>query len=177
MNAKEDDNKDISSNRKEPSHTNINDDPTNAKVCTNSYKESDRLPRQKGFVKANLITVITALVTVTLAFLLQIPIELTLTIWLSAFVIDAMYTYRNKRLIGYELNYLIRYSRTRYNNLLFGFLLVFTIEVILLLILSTAMNILADNLSGTFAVFCIFFATLHISAFIRSYKFVNRINK
>ena len=176
MNDERDTKENTNSNRKEPANTDINNNPTSTEADTNSHKESDRLPKPKGFYKANLLTVITALIVVTITVIVQIPLELALPIWLSAFIADAIYTYKNRRLIGYELNYLVRYSKALYNTLLVGFLLVFIIEVMLLLILSVTMGMLTD-LPSTFAVFCIFFATLHISAFIRSYRFVNKINK
>jgi len=177
-NVNEEDNskESINSDRKESAHTDINDNPADTEADTNSHKESDKLPKPKGFYKANLLTVITALIVVTITVIVQIPLELALPIWLSAFIADVIYTYKNRKLIGYELNYLVRYSKALYNTLLVGFLLVFIIEVILLLILSVTMSMFSD-LPSTFAVFCIFFATLHISAFIRSYIFVKKRNK
>ena len=177
MNAKEDNSKEsINSYREEPAHTDININTVDTKVYTNPDKESDRLPRQKGFVRANLITVVTALIAVMLAFLLQIPLEIALPIWLSAFITDAIYTYRNRRYIGYELNYLVRYSKALYNTLIFGFLLVFAIEIILLLTISVITATMYNNqIKDTVSVFSMLFTVLHLSAFIRSYKFVNRI--
>jgi len=167
----------INSNREEPVHIDTNDNPANTKVYTNYYKESNRLPKQ-GFVKANLITIVSALVAITLSFLLQIPLELAVTLWLTLFIIDAIYTYRNRRLIGYELNYLVRYSKALYNTLIPGFLLVFTIEIILLLTISVIIAWLNNsNLVDSVAIFSILFAVLHTSAFIRSYIFVKKRNK
>jgi len=101
--------------------------------------------------------------------LLQIPLELAVTLWLTLFIIDAIYTYRNRRLIGYELNYLVRYSKALYNTLIPGFLLVFTIEIILLLTISVIIAWLNNsNLVDSVAIFSILFAVLHTSAFIRS---------
>jgi len=175
VNAKEDNNSD----RKEPSHTDTNISTDNTEAYTNPDKESDRLPRQKGLVRANLITVVAALVAVTLAFLLQIPLKIALPIWLSSFIFDAMYTYKNRSYINYELNYLVRYSKALYNTLIFGFLLVFAIEIILLLTISviTAKMDSNQNIKDTVGIFSMLFAVLHISAFIRSYKFVNIKNK
>ena len=168
-------------NSKEPSVTDLNTDTSGTKVDTDSSKENNRLPKQRqrqGFIKANIITVITALTAITVAFFfLPLPIEIALAIWLSSFITDALYTYKNRRLIDHELNYLVRYSKSSYNTLLFGFLLVFSIEVMLLLTISVSivyMNNSKNNIADTESIFSILFAVLHISAFIRSYGFVKK---
>lgn|GEM_PF-5176102 len=169
-------------NSKEPSVTDPNTDTSNTKGHTDSSKESNRLPKQRQrqeFIKANIITVITALTAIAIAFffLPLLPIEIALAIWLSSFITDALYTYKNRRLIDHELNYLVRYSKSSYNTLLFGFLLVFSIEVILLLTISVSiayMNNSKNNIADVVSIFSILFAVLHISAFIRSYRFVKQ---
>ena len=114
----------INNNSKEPINTNINTDTDDAEGNTGSSKESNRLHKQredrrsKGFVKANIVTVITTITAIITAFLLQIPIEVALTLWLSTFLIDAIYTYKNREYINYELNYVVRYSKALYNTLL-----------------------------------------------------------
>jgi cation transport ATPase len=170
------------SNSKEPSVTDLNTDTNNTKGNNNSSKERNRLPKQRQrqeFIKANIITVITALTAIAIAFffLPLLPIEVALAIWLSSFITDALYTYKNRRLIDHELNYLVRYSKSSYNTLLFGFLLVFSIEVMLLLTISVSiayMNNSKDNIADAVSIFSILFAVLHISAFIRSYRFVKQ---
>jgi uncharacterized membrane protein YbjE (DUF340 family) len=171
--------KNNNSNSKEPSVTDPNTDTSGTKVDTDSSKESNRLPKQRQeFIKANIITVITALTAITVAFFfLPLPIEIALAIWLSSFITDALYTYKNRRLIDHELNYLVRYSKSSYNTLLFGFLLVFSIEVMLLLTISVSiayMNNSKNNIADAVSIFSILFAVLHISAFIRSYRFVKQ---
>jgi hypothetical protein len=164
------------SSRKEPSYTDTDYNPTSTEADTNSYKESNKLHKQ-GFVKANLATVITALTAVSIALIVQIPLEIALMLWLSSFLTDAIYTYKNRRLIDHELNYLVRYSKSSYNTLLFGFLLVFSIEVMLLLTISVSiayMNNSKNNIADAVSIFSILFAVLHISAFIRSYRFVKQ---
>jgi cation transport ATPase len=168
------------SNSKEPTVTDPNTDTSGTKVDTDSSKESNRLHKQRQeFIKANIITVITALTAITVAFffLPLLPIEIALAIWLSSFITDALYTYKNRRLIDHELNYLVRYSKSSYNTLLFGFLLVFSIEVMLLLTISVSiayMNNSKNNIADAVSIFSILFAVLHISAFIRSYRFVKK---
>jgi cation transport ATPase len=169
------------SNSKEPSVTDPNTDTSNTKGDTDSSKESNRLPKQRQrqeFIKANIITVITALTAITVAFFfLPLPTEIALAIWLSSFITDALYTYKNRRLIDHELNYLVRYSKSSYNTLLFGFLLVFSIEVMMLLTISVSiayMNNSKNNIADAVSIFSILFAVLHISAFIRSYRFVKQ---
>jgi cation transport ATPase len=172
------------SNSKEPSVTDPNTDTRNTKGDTDSSsKESNRLHdkqrQRQEFIKANIITVITALTAIAIAFffLPLLPIEIALAIWLSSFITDALYTYKNRRLIDHELNYLVRYSKSSYNTLLFGFLLVFSIEVMLLLTISVSiayMNNSKNNIADAVSIFSILFAVLHISAFIRSYRFVKR---
>jgi cation transport ATPase len=171
------------SNSKEPSVTDPNTDTSGTKVDTDSSKENNRLHnkqrQRQEFIKANIITVITALTAITVAFffLPLLPIEIALAIWLSSFITDALYTYKNRRLIDHELNYLVRYSKSSYNTLLFGFLLVFSIEVMLLLTISISiayMNNSKNNIADAVSIFSILFAVLHISAFIRSYRFVKQ---
>jgi cation transport ATPase len=171
------------SNSKEPTVTDPNTDTSGTKVDTDSSKENNRLHnkqrQRQEFIKANIITVITALtaIAITFLFLPLLPIEIALAIWLSSFIIDALYTYKNRRLIDHELNYLVRYSKSSYNTLLFGFLLVFSIEVMLLLTISVSiayMNNSKNNIADAVSIFSILFAVLHISAFIRSYRFVKK---
>jgi cation transport ATPase len=170
------------SNSKEPAVTDPNTDTSGTKVDTDSSKERNRLPKQRQrqeFIKANIITVITALtaIVITFFFLPLLPIEIALAIWLSSFITDALYTYKNRMLIDHELNYLVRYSKSSYNTLLFGFLLVFSIEVMLLLTISVSiayMNNSKNNIADAVSIFSILFAVLHISAFIRSYRFVKQ---
>jgi uncharacterized membrane protein YbjE (DUF340 family) len=170
------------SNSKEPTVTDSNTDTSGTKGNNNSSKESNRLHnkqrQRQEFIKANIITVITALTAITIAFFfLPLPIEIALAIWLSSFITDALYTYKNRRLIDHELNYLVRYSKSSYNTLLFGFLLVFSIEVMLLLTISVSiayMNNSKNNIADAVSIFSILFAVLHISAFIRSYRFVKK---
>ena len=177
VNNEEDSEENTNSNREEPAYPHTNDNPTDTKAYTNYYKESNR-PSKQGFVKANLITIVSALVAITIALTIRIPLELALSIWLSAFIIDAIYTYKNRKYIGYELNYLIRYSKAFYNTLLFGFLLVFVIEIVLLLIISVMLTYMNQTyLVDTVTVFSMFFVVLHISAFIRSYMFIKKIKK
>jgi cation transport ATPase len=181
VNEKKDIEENNNSNSKEPSVTDPNTNTSNTKGNNNSSKERNRLPnkQRQEFIKANIITVITALTAITVAFffLPLLPIEIALAIWLSSFIIDALYTYKNRRLIDHELNYLVRYSKSSYNTLLFGFLLVFSIEVILLLTISVSiayMNNSKNNIADAVSIFSILFAVLHISAFIRSYRFVKQ---
>jgi cation transport ATPase len=168
------------SNSKEPTVIDLNTDTSNTKGDTDSSKERNRLhnKQRQEFIKANIITVITALTAITVAFFfLPLPIEIALAIWLSSFITDALYTYKNRRLIDHELNYLVRYSKSSYNTLLFGFLLVFSIEVMLLLTISVSiayMNNSKNNIADAVIIFSILFAVLHISAFIRSYRFVKQ---
>ena len=187
MNEKKDAEENNNNNSKEPINTNINTDTSNTKGNNNnSSKERNRLhnKQRQEFIKANIITVITALTAITVAFFLSslsiLPIEITLAIWLSSFITDALYTYKNRRLIDHELNYLVRYSKSSYNTLLFGFLLVFSIEVMLLLTISVSiayMNNSKNNIADAVSIFSILFAVLHISAFIRSYRFVKTRSK
>ena len=185
MNEKKDiEEENNNSNSKEPSVTDPNTDTSDTKGHTDSSKESNRLPKQRQrqeFIKANIITVITALTAIAIAFFfLPLHIEIALAILLSSFITDALYTYKNRRLIDHELNYLVRYSKSSYNTLLFGFLLVFSIEVMLLLTISVSivyMNNSKNNIADAVSIFSILFAVLHISAFIRSYRFVKRRNK
>jgi cation transport ATPase len=180
VNEKKDIEENNNSNSKEPSVTDPNTDTSNTKVDTDSSKERNRLhnKQRQEFIKANIITVITALTAITVAFFfLPLPIEIALAIWLSSFITDALYTYKNRRLIDHELNYLVRYSKSSYNTLLFGFLLVFSIEVMLLLTISVSiayMNNSKNNIADAVIIFSILFAVLHISAFIRSYRFVKQ---
>jgi len=179
VNEKKDIEENNNSNSKEPSVTDPNTDTSGTKVDTDSSKERNRLPKQRQeFIKANIITVITALTAITVAFFfLPLPIEIALAIWLSSFITDALYTYKNRRLIDHELNYLVRYSKSSYNTLLFGFLLVFSIEVMMLLTISVStayMNNSKNNIVDAVSIFSILFAVLHISAFIRSYRFVKQ---
>jgi cation transport ATPase len=180
VNEKKDIEENNNSNSKEPSVTDPNTDTSNTKVDTDSSKERNRLhnKQRQEFIKANIITVITALTAITVAFFfLPLPIEIALAIWLSSFITDALYTYKNRRLIDHELNYLVRYSKSSYNTLLFGFLLVFSIEVMLLLTISVSiayMNNSKNNIADAVSIFSILFAVLHISAFIRSYRFVKQ---
>jgi cation transport ATPase len=181
VNEKKDIEENNNSNSKEPSAIDLNTDTSNTKVDTDSSKERNRLhnKQRQEFIKANIITVITALTAITVAFffLHLLPIEIALAIWLSSFITDALYTYKNRRLIDHELNYLVRYSKSSYNTLLFGFLLVFSIEVMLLLTISVSiayMNNSKNNIVDAVSIFSILFAVLHISAFIRSYKFVKK---
>jgi cation transport ATPase len=181
VNEKKDIEENNNSNSKEPSVTDLNTDTNNTKGDTESSKERNRLPnkQRQEFIKANIITVITALTAITVAFffLPLLPTEVALAIWLSSFITDALYTYKNRRLIDHELNYLVRYSKSSYNTLLFGFLLVFSIEVMLLLTISISiayMNNSKDNIADAVSIFSILFAVLHISAFIRSYRFVKQ---
>jgi cation transport ATPase len=169
------------SNSKEPSVIDLNTDTSDTKVDTDSSKERNRLhnKQRQEFIKANIITVIIALTAITVAFffLPLLPTEIALAIWLSSFITDALYTYKNRRLIDHELNYLVRYSKSSYNTLLFGFLLVFSIEVMLLLTISVSiayMNNSKNNIADAVSIFSILFAVLHISAFIRSYRFVKQ---
>jgi cation transport ATPase len=170
------------SNSKEPSVTDPNTDTSSTKVDTDSSKEGNRLHnkqrQRQEFIKANIITVIIALTAIAITFFfLPLPIEIALAIWLSSFITDALYTYKNRRLIDHELNYLVRYSKSSYNTLLFGFLLVFSIEVMLLLTISVSiayMNNSKNNIADAVSIFSILFAVLHISAFIRSYRFVKQ---
>jgi cation transport ATPase len=179
VNEKDIEEENNNSNSKEPSVTDLNTDTSGTKGNNNSSKESNRLPKQRQeFIKANIITVITALTAITVAFFfLPLPIEIALAIWLSSFITDALYTYKNRMLIDHELNYLVRYSKSSYNTLLFGFLLVFSIEVMLLLTISVSiayMNNSKNNIADAVSIFSILFAVLHISAFIRSYRFVKQ---
>jgi cation transport ATPase len=171
------------SNSKEPSVTDLNTDTNNTKGNNNSSNKRNRLHnkqrQRQEFIKANIITVITALTAITVAFffLPLLPTEIALAIWLSSFITDALYTYKNRRLMDHELNYLVRYSKSSYNTLLFGFLLVFSIEVMLLLTISVSiayMNNSKNNIADAVSIFSILFAVLHISAFIRSYRFVKQ---
>jgi cation transport ATPase len=182
VNEKKDIEENNNSNSKEPSVTDPNTDTSGTKGHTDSSKESNRLHnkqrQRQEFIKANIITVITALTAIAIAFFfLPLHIEIALAIWLSSFITDALYTYKNRRLIDHELNYLVRYSKSSYNTLLFGFLLVFSIEVMLLLTISVLiayMNNSKNNIADAVSIFSILFAVLHISAFIRSYRFVKQ---
>jgi cation transport ATPase len=183
VNEKKDTEENVNNNSKEPSVIGLNTYTSNTKGNNNSSKERNKLPnkqrQRQEFIKANIITVITALTAIAIAFffLPLLPIEIALAIWLSSFITDALYTYKNRRLIDHELNYLVRYSKSSYNTLLFGFLLVFSIEVMLLLTISVLiayMNNSKNNIADAVSIFSILFAVLHISAFIRSYRFVKK---
>jgi hypothetical protein len=70
VNEKKDIEENNNSNSKEPTVTDPNTDTSGTKGDTESSKERNRLPnkQRQEFIKANIITVITALTAITVAF-------------------------------------------------------------------------------------------------------------
>lgn len=122
------------------------------------------------WVRDNLLTILFACITVViLTVFIPIQVEIAYLIWFIAFMLDATYTFLNRRYVKmYELNMIVRRSK----DIVTAFIKVLCIEYAIIYMLSL---FLLD--SSGLALLFILFAVIHTSAFIRSYLFINKIKQ
>ncbi|MEM4323955.1 MAG: hypothetical protein QXO37_08885 [Candidatus Nitrosocaldaceae archaeon] len=140
----------------------------------NSSDSNSSSNNSNSYVKGNLITLLLSAIAVILTVMLNLSsIELAFMIWLSSFLLDASYTfYKRKYLNQYELNILVRRS----NNIVVAFVKVVIVEFALIALLSIVLFFLTLEDTAVFAMF-IFFAVVHVMAFVRSYKYMKKLEK
>lgn len=131
------------------------------------------------WVKCNLLTLLSAALTVAISVLLALPVEAAFLVWFTAFVLDASYTFMNRRYVmKYELNVMVRRSATG-RGLVTAFIKVLCIEYAVIFMLSLLLISLDSSSSGQtgLAVSFMLFAVIHASAFLRSYRFITKKEK
>lgn len=116
-----------------------------------------------NYVKGNILTLITCLIAIAIAIIVQLSVVIAYLLWLAAFMLDASYTFHNRKNLKYEQNVIVKRSR----NIVKGFLYVVFIEFAIMIFLSM---LLSSDIS--ISVIFVLFAVIHLLAFIRSYCFV-----
>ena len=149
-----------------------------------------------NYVKGNLLTILVGVIATIVAFMLQIDSKIAFLIWLSAFMLDASYTYLNRKYIHYELNIIVRRSK----DIELAFIKVAIVESVMIIgagMVFEAMvtssdctiramasgSVYTNTINGVigcsdfsigYALSFMLFASIHIMAFVRSYLFIKR---
>lgn len=128
-----------------------------------------------NYVKGNLLTLLSASIAVTLAVIMQLNVWLAFLIWLSAFMLDASYTFHKRKYLEYEMNIMVRRSKDK--NLVQAFVKVVMVEFAMIAFLYIVLLLMDNNavsISASLSAIFILFAVIHTLAFVRSYEFMKK---
>jgi len=131
------------------------------------------------YIKGNLLTILVSALTVIITIILHIDTLIAFLIWLSAFMLDAFYTYLNREYVReYELNMIVRRS----GSIELAFIKVAIIESLMIIGMGMVFeSMTSDSGNGGYgsssiaigySLSLILFASIHVMAFVRSYLFI-----